>query len=471
MSIPYQIYHIKAHLENPNIKYIFLRGAGGTGKTYAIAKFLEHYGYKHHQYLFLGPTGKSISVAEDKGLYGQTIHRWFKLLTSSTANEIDAHIKATCFSEENYLMQLKLKLVDVELVFIDEISMVNNEVLAHMMAVLTIKPSIKVIFAGDYDQLPSVITDDVKNANVETSLRLISKYITNREMAVVDFITRYRSEDEIFNSFLHNLRQGRKKYINPMFIAKFLRTHCNVYSGNLDEKLQHTLTFLAHETKDVDFINKLLLDDLPGNLYTYNMSIKKDIFPQNSQNERDKIIDSFQMDAIVNFKIGSKILFRVNDSDNLYKNGDEGIVENVIGDKIYVKKLSHWGDSIIEITPHTYKTSASDLADGFDIEITQLPFSLGTARTYHKSQGDGFLNLHLDFKFFKLNSLYNETKWQLFYVGLSRIIDPSKVWISEASIRILESQREVFAKINYDALGLVFDGPDMVQQNYIPRIK
>lgn len=50
--IPYQVFQIKALIENPSINYIFLRGAGGTAKTHTISKFLEFYEYKHHEYVF-----------------------------------------------------------------------------------------------------------------------------------------------------------------------------------------------------------------------------------------------------------------------------------------------------------------------------------------------------------------------------------------------------------------------------------
>lgn len=489
MSIlPYQVYQLKALIENPTVSYIFLRGAGGTGKTYAIARFLEHFGYGHHQYLFLGPTGKSISVAEDKGMHGQTIHSWFKILNSSSETEIDKHIRTSFMNDTQYLQLLKLKIADIKIVFIDEVSMVNNEILIHILTIMNnIKPNIKIIFAGDYNQLAAVITNKPEYANLSSSIEIMVKLITSRQMGVIDFITRYRSEDEYFNRFLHNMRQGRENYIAPLTISKFLRKTCNIYTGELDQELHHKLTYLTYTTKEVDRINKLLLEDLSGEVYTFNMIIEKDIYPINEIARRNDIIGDFQMDPVVEFKIGSKIIFRVNNPSGLYKNGDEGIIESVSGNKIFIKKLTHWGDTIIEVERHHYATSQSNLEDGFDLEIAQVPFSLGSARTYHKSQGDGFMFLHLDLNFFKMNNLYNETKWQVFYVGISRIIDPKNVWINESSIKILESQKMVFDSVNYNLLGLVFDTcncnngkkdkksqkllpPSMKLQDYISRI-
>ena len=109
-------------------------------------------------------------------------------------------------------------------------------------------------------------------------------------------------------------------------------------------------------------------------------------------------------------------------------------------------------------------------ANGVTIHsMFQLPFSLGNAMTYHKAQGSGLLYLHLDFEFLNYGSISNEAKWQTLYVGLSRVIDPSKVYIHEKSIKILERQYRLFQQINYNKLNLIFDSVEMQPQHYITR--
>ncbi len=468
--IPHQVFHIKALIENPAINYIFLRGAGGTGKTHAIAKFLEFFDYKHHEYVFLGPTGKSISVAEEKGMFGSTIHRWFGILKSTSKKDIDQHIVTRYGSWDNYILYMKNKIKDVELLIIDEISMVNNNILEHILVVLQeIKPDLKVIISGDYAQLPPVIIDKFNKFNdLTSSIGIVQDLITYRYMGIVDFITRYRSPNENFNEWLHNFRQG--KFQSSFDIANYMRTNFNVYSDELPTELQQKTTFLAYSKEVVREVNELLLQELPGGRsFTSTARFEKDIYPHNASAERNSIIDTFQMDPSFKFKIGSKVLFRVNDPQGFFKNGDEGIVVDVTDKCVLVNKITATGEFLIEVKKHNFKTTPAEIDEGFDISLFQLPFSLGNAMTYHKSQGSGLLFLHLDFEFLNYSSISNEAKWQTLYVGLSRVIDPSKVYIHEKSIKTLERQYRLFQQINYNKLNLIFDSVEMQPQHYITR--
>lgn len=467
--IPYQVFQIKALIENPAINYIFLRGAGGTAKTHTISKFLEFYEYKHHEYVFLGPTGKSISVAEEKGMFGSTIHRWFGLLKSTNKKDIDQHIYTKFGSWDKYILYMKRKVSDIKLLVIDEISMVNNNILEHILVVLqTIKPELTIILAGDYAQLPPVIIDKYnKFKDLSSSIDIVRDLITYRYMGIVDFITRYRSSNENFNEWLHNFRQG--KFQNSFDIANYLRTNFNVYSGELPDELQQKITFLAYAKDAVRDINDLLLQKLPGRSFTSTARFETDIYPRHAAAERNSIIDTFQMDPSFKFKIGSKVLFRVNDPQGFFKNGDEGIVVDVKDKCVMVNKITASGEFLIEVKRHNYKTTPSEIDEGFDISLFQLPFSLGNAMTYHKAQGSGLLFLHLDLEFLNYNNISNEAKWQTLYVGLSRVIDPSKVYIHEKSIKILERQYRLFQQINYNKLNLIFDSVEMQPQHYIPR--
>ncbi len=244
----------------------------------------------------------------------------------------------------------------------------------------------------------------------------------------------------------------------------------NVYSDELPTELQQKTTFLAYSKEVVREVNELLLQELPGGRsFTSTARFEKDIYPHNASAERNSIIDTFQMDPSFKFKIGSKVLFRVNDPQGFFKNGDEGIVVDVTDKCVLVNKITATGEFLIEVKKHNFKTTPAEIDEGFDISLFQLPFSLGNAMTYHKSQGSGLLFLHLDFEFLNYSSISNEAKWQTLYVGLSRVIDPSKVYIHEKSIKTLERQYRLFQQINYNKLNLIFDSVEMQPQHYITR--
>ena len=107
---------------------------------------------------------------------------------------------------------------------------------------------------------------------------------------------------------------------------------------------------------------------------------------------------------------------------------------------------------------------------GLDIKVTQWPFALSYARSIHKAQGDGFTNLHLDFSEFLDNkNLTRMDKWRLLYVCISRVQDPSKVWIGRASLDKLRLNRKLLSTIDFDKLSLNYYHPDVAKPIYIPR--
>ena len=465
--IPHQVYTFQGFFKNPQYKYIFLDGAGGSGKTYMIAEWLKHIQFNHYQYTFLGPTGKSISVAEEKGMYGSTLHRFFMIETNDTKDKIEKHITIKFKTIETYHAELKKKLIDIKIMFIDEISMVNDNLLDFIIKTMgKIAPNIKLVFSGDYHQLPAVIDKKkTEYQNVESSLDIIRDLIQTRVMGKVSFITRFRSENEDYNEWLHDLRGGQ--YNDSGEIADAFEHWFNVYEDNtMDTNLKHQLTFLDYVGDNVDAINKSLIHELPGKLYKSKATVLVDIYPQGKKSERDDIVKDFQMDQLVSFKLGSKVLFRVNNMNGMFKNGDEGIIEEIKDNSVVIRKLS---GNVIEVEKHTYMPGSLDQSNGFDIQIKQWPFSLGNARTFHKSQGDGFEYLHLNLDFLGFNSLMSENKWQILYVGISRVIDPTKVWIPRSSINLLRNNVKMFKRINWGKLGLDFESDDMYYQEYVRR--
>lgn len=455
-----QVYKIENIVKNPKIKFGFLRGAGGTGKTFSISKYIEMAKLNHTQYVFMGPTGKSVSVAEEKGLVGCTIHRFFKIQTNDTEAKIKRYITYKYGGMDQYYIKMRQELFDVKMVFIDEISMINDQMFMHILETLIkcTKANTTIFLSGDFHQLPPVIKDKV----LTSSLQIIDALMNSPQMEVIDYVTRFRSPNEEFNKFLHDLRMGSITKVKD--ISTFLRIHTNVYTReNYPDEIENKFTFLTQTNKDVDEINSAMLHGLDGELYESEYKIKIDECTTGFKEVRQQIIDDFQMDKVVTFKVGSKILFRVNHMDEQFKNGEEGIVESVKPGSVMIRKIHN--NVLIEVRKHIYSTSDLEKKDGFNLEIEQWPFSLGNARTIHKAQGDGFEYLHLNFGFLtNYNHLSDEDKWHLFYVSLSRIMDPSKVYISDISMKTLECQYSLFKNINYKKLSLSKEITE-----YIPR--
>lgn len=456
-SVPYQVFSLQEAIVNPNVAGAFLRGAGGTGKTYAIAKLIAHAHISSSEYIFMGPTGKSVSVAEEKGIVGSTIHRFFHIQNNNTASDIDKFIRFKFGSMDKYYLEMSKVMSPIKYFFIDEISMVNNEVLMFMLStIIHVKGSNlhKIFLGGDFHQLPPVInTARPQNEGLTSSLALVSGLISSGELKTVDFVTRYRSDNEDYNEFLYDLRSGKIR--DKVVVATKLRNFFNVYSTpELPLDIRKELTFLEFTNDSVKNVNDRLLSLLEGPVFTNSSEFVTDTCIARDDT-RINIINDFQMDDSVTIKIGSKILFRVNHIDDHFKNGDEGIIEGIDTEtgEVLVRKLRN--DAVIKVSKHTYKSGDLDQREGYNIIMEQYPFSLGNARTYHKAQGDGFRYIHMNFDFLRMNMLDNETKWQLLYVGLSRVMDPQHVYVHEKSIGALLSVGNLFQNIKYDKLGLV----------------
>ena len=136
-------------LEKTNTN-ILITGPGGTGKSTILKKFKEK---TRKNCVILAPTG---IAANNVG--GQTIHSFFKL-------DIGVQTPETMNKERWAPIYEKL-----DLIIIDEVSMVRKDVFEYMDKILrkykdSEKPfgGVKLILFGDLYQLPPVITREGKN--------------------------------------------------------------------------------------------------------------------------------------------------------------------------------------------------------------------------------------------------------------------------------------------------------------------
>ncbi len=467
MEIPKQVQQIDDFTKKYN--YIFLRGSGGTGKTYNVGKFIESKQIHHNNYVFLGPTGKAVAVAEDKGLKGIILHRFFGIQTNDNLNDINEYLETKHGSIKKYRTKIRKQLIDIKYVFIDEISMINNEVLEHMLVTLQEcgMKGLTVVMSGDYHQLPPIIDKTlIEYKYVDSSIEVIYDLITADAMAVVDFITRYRSEDENYNEFLHDTRIGLIQDAGS--VANYLSHYFNVYTDRkgIPSDIEKKLTFLEFVNAKVKYINDTMLEELPGVEHKSEFKIEKMEFPDGKSFIADDIINGFQMDQELVFKIGSKIVFRTNNHEEGYKNGDEGLITAYNGTTVSIDRFM--GADIIKmnINKHEYTATAKQQAAGYDVVVKQFPFSLIHSRTIHKAQGDEYQFLHLDFSFLENGMISNVMKWQLLYTAISRVSYPKGVWIHKRSIELLKKQFRLFTDVDHNHLSLNID---KVEIPYIPR--
>ncbi len=136
-----QKHSIKCAVES---KFMVLTGGPGTGKTTTIRGIIECFVRNKLKVLLAAPTGRAAKrISETSGLEAKTIHRLLE-----------------CKSAEGFAKNEDNKL-EGDVIIIDESSMIDIFLMYNLLK--AIPPEMKVILAGDANQLPSVGPGNVLN--------------------------------------------------------------------------------------------------------------------------------------------------------------------------------------------------------------------------------------------------------------------------------------------------------------------
>ena len=365
---------------------IFLTGKAGTGKTTFLRRLKKE---TLKQMTVVAPTGVAAINAE-----GVTIHSLFQLPPQLFLPTPEARNKL--FSEMQMRSHKQRVLRNLELLVIDEVSMVRADLLDTIDAVLRHfkhRPNIpfggaQVLFIGDLFQLSPVARED--------EWRLLSDYYEGpyffqaqvfRELQPV-----YIELDHVFRqtniAFVEILNQVRNNVLTPES-RMTLNSRYNPYF-KADKKGEHYITLSTHNSK-VDAINQRELEALNGDTYSYQARVK-DTFPESM----------YPVDKTLTLKVGAKVMFVKNDSapEKLYYNGKLATVTALSKNEIHV--LCEDG---IEVEVHTetwenLRYTSETGSDQVQVEVigsfTHFPLRLAWAITIHKAQGLTFDHVVID---------------------------------------------------------------------------
>lgn len=368
---------------------IFLTGKAGTGKTTFLNDFVRKTRKKH---IVVAPTG---IAAINAG--GVTIHSMFGLPlrtfvpTTERINGDLANNIADLMHHFKYRKD-KLKLLrEIEIIIIDEVSMLRADVLDMMdFSLRHVRRNqqkfggVQMLFIGDLYQLPPVVRDEHVLGQYYRSPFFFDSYaLKELPLITLELTTVYRQTDEKFLEILNEIRNGEIgdidfETLNQRYIPDF-------------EPKDEPYVYLTSHNRMADEINRKKLAELPGKSYFYKAEIDGN-FNENQ----------FPNDEILELKPGAQIMFIRNDAtgEKKYFNGKLAEVVNVDANEITVIIDGH--EDIYKLKKEVWEQKRYSLSADKSIQeevlgsFNQYPIRLAWAVTIHKSQGLTFDRLIID---------------------------------------------------------------------------
>lgn len=373
---------------------LFLTGKAGTGKS-TFLRHIDNTTRKKH--VILAPTG---IAAINAG--GQTLHSFFKIpFHPLVPNDVQYSIrnirKTLKYNAE------KIRLIrELELIIIDEISMVRADIIDFIDKVLRVyshnlrQPfgGKQLLLVGDVFQLEPVLKEDDRHLlqPFYTSGYFFSALVWRQmQLVSIELVKVYRQSDTEFISILDRIRESKAtdadlRNINKRVIGKEQKADETTKQG---DSLAITL---STRRDSVDYINQQKLSELPGEVSIYKGMIRGD-FPETMLPTLMEL----------ELKPGAQVIFIKNDQDKRWVNGTLGIITGMDDEegKIYVHteagddwdvEMVQWGNVRYTFNEQEKKVEEEELGT-----FTQFPLRLAWAITVHKSQGLTFSNVNIDF--------------------------------------------------------------------------
>jgi hypothetical protein len=363
-------------------RHLFLTGKAGTGKTTFLHRVRREV---DKRMVVVAPTGVAAINAR-----GVTIHSQFQLpFGVLTPDRLRADLRR---------QRLSRKKADVlrhlDLLVIDEISMVRADVLDAISAVLSKvrrddRPfgGVQLLMIGDLHQLPPVVREEdqaLLRPHYTTSYFFGSRRLQEAEMRTVQLTHIYRQADPTFIRLLNQVRTDQltgkdlaalnSRYRDADYIAAQADDHITLTSHNRQARR----------------LNEGKLAALSTPLSVFEAEIKGK-FPESM----------YPNDPKLSFRVGARVMFNKNDTaDRLYYNGKIGTITAIEGEEIKVECPGGEEVVVLPVEWENRRFEVNAVTQEVDDDVIgryiQHPLRLAWAITIHKSQGLTFDRVIID---------------------------------------------------------------------------
>ena len=363
-SLPYYLAEEFAmHTNRP----LFITGKAGTGKTTFLRKLREQ-------------TPKNMAVVAPTGVAainagGMTIHSFFQLPVRTLIPTPQSYKQL--FAEQRLTQRKRNLIYHLEMLVIDEISMVRADVLDAIDQVLRRykyrkdQPfgGVQLVMIGDLFQLSPVVTrgedEEAMKKYYDGPYFFQAKVMQELQPVYVELDHVFRQQDRTFVQLLNEVRENQLTAQGRALLS-------------------------ARYNRLADELNERELAKLPDAPRVFTAEIKKD-FP----------VNIYPTEEVLTLKTGARVMFVRNDDQKprRFYNGKIGVITEIDSDKITVR----CEDGDIEVTRMVWENiryREDEKTGKIDEEIlgtfTQYPLRLAWAVTIHKSQGLTFDKVIID---------------------------------------------------------------------------
>jgi hypothetical protein len=363
---------------------LFITGKAGTGKTTFLHQIKKE---SLKRMVIVAPTG--VAAINAKGV---TIHSFFQMpfgpiLPNQIANTSNAQRK---FSKT------KIDIIkSLDLVIIDEISMVRADLLDGIDQVLRryknrnkVFGGAQVLMIGDLQQLAPVVKPNewsLLQEHYNTVYFFSSKAYQEANVVSIELKHIYRQKNESFIKILNEIRTDTLSIES----AEILNKNYNPIFSPTEEEGYITLT--THNRR-ANLINESELNKLKNKNYFFKAEVSGK-FNENA----------FPNDENLALKIGSQVMFIKNDSsvDKRYYNGKIGIITRISKENVTVQCPNEADEIVTEKEMwdninYSINEETKELKEDIVGSFKQIPLRLAWAITIHKSQGLTFERAIID---------------------------------------------------------------------------
>lgn len=370
---------------------LFLTGKAGTGKSTFLRYICSQ---TKKKYVVLAPTG---IAAINAG--GSTLHSFFKLpfhpLLPDDVKYSPRHIKETL----KYTGEKRKIIRELELVIIDEVSMLRADIIDFIDKVLRIYSrnmktpfgGKQLLLVGDVFQLEPVVREEDRQLLLPYYRSMYffgARVFEELPLVSIELKTVYRQTDAQFINLLDHIRTNHVSDSD----LRLLNSRVGTASTTAESQLSITL---SARRDTVDYINEQHLNALPGEAVSYHGTITGE-FPSSS----------LPTTEVLELKPGAQVIFVKNDKDHRWVNGTLGMVEamSVDDDSLpYLSIITEDGESYDVFEErwsnmrYTFNEKEKKIEEEEIGTFTQFPVRLAWAITVHKSQGLTFRQVEIDF--------------------------------------------------------------------------